>query len=182
MQEVIEKLKNKLKNVKVGEAEQKTTDIGPLVAKRQVRLLQQQVNDAVRKGAKIIFEGKIPSHLQGAFFAPMLMTNVTRNMRVWNEEVFGPVLPIVSFKTDMEAIAMANDTRYGLGGYIFTENKEKFRRISSQLQTGMVSQNTVSYVRACNPFGGYKMSGLGREHGKYGFHELTQVKIISGEK
>lgn len=182
MQEVIDKLVKKIRSKGVGDASDETTDIGPLVAKRQLDLLEQQMQDAIQKGAKIIIGGSKASHLKGAYYKPTLLTNITRDMKVWKEEIFGPVLPIISFQTEAEAIELANDTQFGLGGYIFTENKEKFFQVSSQLKTGMISQNNISYVRACNPFGGYKKSGLGREHGKYGFHELTQVKVISSEK
>ena len=182
MEEVIAKLTKLIENKKVGEAGDHTTDIGPLVAKRQLITLEKQIEDAIEKGAKIITGGNKPSHLAGAYYNPTLLTHITRDMKIWKEEVFGPILPIISFQTEAEAIELANDTQYGLGGYIFTENKEKFLGVSSQLKTGMISQNNISYVRACNPFGGYKKSGLGREHGQYGFHELTQVKVISSEK
>ena len=103
-------------------------------------------------------------------------------MKIWNEEVFGPVLPIVTFKSDEEAIRLANDTKYGLGGYVFTEDKERFKKIALQIQSGMVQMNNTSYVCPPSPFGGTKLSGLGREHGKFGFQELSQVKLISLEK
>ena len=102
-------------------------------------------------------------------------------MRVWQEEVFGPVLPIVSFDTDEKAIRMANDTKYGLGAQLYTNNKEKALEIASQIESGMVSINTASYLNPCSPFGGYKDSGIGREHGKFGFAELTQVTVVAIE-
>ena len=110
------------------------------------------------------------------------MTNITKDMKVWQEEVFGPVLPVITFSTEDEAIELANDTPYGLGAYIFTEDKKLFDRVAAQIDSGMVSLNNVSYVKACNPFGGYKDSGHGREHGKYGFEDLTQVKVVSQPK
>lgn len=103
-------------------------------------------------------------------------------MRIWKEEVFGPVLPIVSFEETEEAIRLANDTKYGLGGYVFTEDKELFGQIASKIRTGMVQHNNVSYLKPSNPFGGYKKSGMGREHGKYGFEDVTQVKVVAREK
>ncbi|KKR71498.1 MAG: Aldehyde Dehydrogenase [Candidatus Roizmanbacteria bacterium GW2011_GWB1_40_7] len=180
--EVVERLKKKLESLRVGNAEDEATDIGPLVAKRQVELLEEQVKDAVDKGAKIVTGGKRPEKLSGAFYEPTLLTNVTTDMRVWQEEVFGPVLPIVSFETDEEAVAMANDTKYGLGSYVYTKDKEKALEIASRIDAGMVSINAASYINACSPFGGYKDSGIGREHGKFGFAELTQVKIVAIEK
>ena len=100
-------------------------------------------------------------------------------MKVWKEEVFGPVLPIVSFKTEEEAIRLANDTKFGLGGYIYTSNKKRAERVSQKIQSGMISINGINYIEPFNPFGGYKESGIGREHGKYGFHELCQIKVVA---
>lgn len=180
--EVVEKLKILLKSKKVGDPEDTATDIGPLIAKRQLILLQEQVQDALDKGAKVVTGSKQPAHLEGAYYEPTLVTNIKTTMRVWQEEIFGPVLPILSFKTDEEAIRLANDTRYGLGSYIFTKDKEKALRIAANIDAGMVSVNNAYYLRPCNPFGGYKESGLGREHGKYGLRELSQIKVISIEK
>lgn len=180
--EVVERLKKKLESVNVGDPLDKATDIGPLVAKRQLELLEEQVKDAIDKGAKVIIGGKRLDNVKGAFYQPTIVTNVIKNMRVWQEEVFGPVLPIVTFKTEDEAILLANDTKYGLGSYIYTKDKKKASKIASQIDVGMVSINTASYIKPCSPFGGYKDSGIGREHGKFGFTELTQVKVVATEK
>lgn len=180
--EVVEKLKALLTSKKVGDPEDKTTDIGPLVAKRQLLLLQEQVKDALDKGAEVVTGGKQPARPEGAYYEPTLLTKIKTTMRVWQEEVFGPVLPILSFKTNDEAIQMANDTKYGLGSYIFTKDKEKALRIAANIDAGMVSVNKAYYLQPCNPFGGYKESGLGREHGKYGLRELSQIKVVSIEK
>ncbi|MFH1290659.1 MAG: aldehyde dehydrogenase family protein [Nanoarchaeota archaeon] len=180
--EVVEKLKKLVESKKVGDAEDESVEIGPLVAKRQLELLQSQVEDAVSKGARIVAGGKTPDNLKGAYYEPTLITNVKKDMRVWKEEVFGPVLPIVMFKTYDEAIKLANDTCYGLGGYVFTEDKNLFQKAASEIQSGMVCLNNASYVKPCNPFGGYKDSGLGREHGKYGFHDLCNIKVVAEEK
>jgi len=181
-EEVVDKLKKIVRVKKVGVAESQNIEIGSLVAKRQLELLQEQVKDAVSKGAKIIAGGKTPEGLKGAFYEPTLIVNINRDMRIWKEEVFGPVLPIIFFKTYDESIELANDTKYGLGSYIFTEDKQKFEKVSLEIKTGMVSHNNVIYLKPCNPFGGNKASGLGREHGKYGFYELCQIKIVSMEK
>lgn len=181
-EEAVEKIKNHLKSKKVGNPEDESTEVGPLVAKRQLELLEAQMKDAVGKGAKVVVGGKRPSNLKGAYYEPTLLTNITPDMRVWQEEIFGPVLPVVSFKSDDEAIKLANDTKYGLGAYIFTKNKERSVKVASQIDTGMVSINNASYLQPCSPFGGYKESGIGREHGKFGFAELTQVKVVAIEK
>lgn len=180
--EVVEKLKSLLGNKKVGNPLDESTDIGPLVATRQLDLLEAQIKDAVDKGAKVVIGGKKKEGLNGAFYEPTLLINVTPEMRVWREEVFGPVLPIVTFNSEAKAIEMANDTDYGLGAYIFTADNEKAMRVAKEIDTGMASINGANYVNPFNPFGGNKSSGLGREHGKFGFAELTKIKVISSNK
>lgn len=167
---------------KVGDAQDPKTDIGPLVAKRQLELLEEQVADAVAKGASILTGGNRLEGLLGAYYEPTLIENVTPDMRIWQEEVFGPVLPIITFKTVDEAIELANNTTYGLGAYVFTKDRQRFLDIAKQLESGMVSQNNLSYVNSCNFFGGYKMSGGGREHARFGFEEVTQTKVIASDK
>ncbi len=179
--EVVEKLKGKVEQKKVGNPEENDTDIGPLVSEKQLKTLQFQVKDAVSKGAKIITGGK-RLKLKGLYYAPTLLTNIKPNMKVWQEEVFGPVLPVVPFSSENEAVKLANDTKYGLGAYIFTTNKEKALRIAKQIKTGMVAINNANYVMPFNPFGGYKKSGIGREHGKHGLRELCRIKVFSLEK
>lgn len=177
--QVIQKLKDLLSGKKIGDPEKKSTYIGPLVAKRQLELLEGQVKDAMDKGAKLVIGGKRPKGFNGTYYEPTILININKKMKVWQEEVFGPVLPIVSFKTEKQAIALANDTKYGLGAYIFTENKEKALRVASQVDAGTIGINNASYLQPCSPFGGYKDSGIGREHGKFGFAELTQIKVVA---
>ncbi|MBI4121167.1 MAG: aldehyde dehydrogenase [Parcubacteria group bacterium] len=181
--EVVEKVAATFSAKKIGDAEDTETEVGPLVAKRQLELLISQVEDAKIKGATVITGGtSLEERLGGAFFEPTVLTNVTNDMRVWTEEVFGPILPIVKFKTEQEAIQLANQTAYGLGSYVYTKDKERAERVSKAMQAGMVSVNGTNYIMPFNPFGGYKNSGFGREHGKYGFHEVTQVKIVAKNK
>ena len=132
--------------------------------------------------AKIICGGQRPAGLNGAYYEPTILTHVTPDMRIWREEVFGPVLPIVSFKTEAEGIAKANDTIYGLSSNIFTEDQDVARRAITALQAGTVRVNGVNAGRPCNSFGGYKRSGLGRENGVYGFHDMTQKKMVARNK
>jgi len=160
----------------VGDSLDENTEMSSLVAKRQLDLLQEQVKDALDKGAKMVVGG--PSDLSGAYYKPTILVNVTKDMRVWKEEVFGPVLSVVSFKTEEEAVSLGNDTPYGLGSRVFTSDLEKARRVASKLEAGTVEINSSSRWMMCNPFGGCKQSGMGREHGVIGFRELTQVKVI----
>jgi succinate-semialdehyde dehydrogenase/glutarate-semialdehyde dehydrogenase len=182
LDEVLEALKKVNASKKVGDALEETTDIGPLVAKRQVDLLKGQLQDALDKGAKVVFGGKEPAGLQGAYFEPTLLTDISFDMRVWKEEVFGPVLPIVTFKTEDEAVKLANDTIYGLGAFVFTTDTERYMRVAKELQTGIVAHNNALYFSTITPFGGYKASGNSRSLGVEGFHEVTQIKVISEEK
>ena len=181
-QSVLGKLSEKVKNTKIGDALDEKTEIGPLVSKKQLNTLLEQVKDAVDKGAKVIIGGQKPKNLDGFFYEPTILVNINKNMRVWNEEVFGPVLPVMTFKTEEDAIRLANDTEYGLGSYIFTEDNEKALRVAEKLETGMVSTNNAMYLQPTSPFGGYKSSGIGREHGKFGFNDLTQIKVVAEEK
>jgi NAD-dependent aldehyde dehydrogenases len=179
---VVDKLKNVIENQVIGEAIMEETTVGPLVNERQLNTLIDQFRDAIDKGANVICGGQMPNNLNGSYFEPTILTNIDKDMKVWKEEVFGPILPVISFNTIEEAILLANDTIYGLGGYIFTTDKEKFTKVSREIKTGMVSCNNCIYVIPNDPFGGVKKSGLGRNHGKYGFQELCNIKIIAFEK
>ncbi|MFH1089753.1 MAG: aldehyde dehydrogenase family protein [Candidatus Uhrbacteria bacterium] len=180
--EVVSELKKLIATKKIGNPFHQDTDIGSLAAERQLFLLQEQIKDALKKGAQIIIGGKTPKNLKGAFFEPTILTNITKNMRVWKEEVFGPVLPVIKFKTEEEAIELANDTIYGLGSRIISKDTERAQRVASQIEAGTVEINQSSRWLSCNPFGGYKKSGMGREHGSVGFKELSQLKVISMDK
>ena len=180
--EVLNALKKYAANTKVGNQLEEDTKLGPLVAKRQLDKLKDQVADALDKGAKVLVGGKQPEGLQGAYYEVTVLTDVNDSMRVWNEEVFGPVLPVVTFETEEEAVTLANDTEYGLGAYVFTEDKERYLRVAKQIQAGNIAHNTAWYFNPKTPFGGYKKSGNGRSQGTVGFHEVSQIKVISEEK
>ncbi len=182
LDEVLAELKKVNDKHKVGDALDETTNLGPLVAERQLNLLQAQMQDAIDKGAQIVFGGKQPDGLTGAYYEPTVLTNITFDMRVWREEIFGPVLPVVTFKTEEESIRLANDTIYGLGAYVYTTDKERYFRVARQLQSGIVAHNNALYFSPVTPFGGYKASGNSRSLGIEGFHEMTQIKIVSEEK
>ncbi len=180
--DVVFALKKLVETKKVGDPSMSNTDIGSLVAKRQLDLLAAQMKDAVKKGAKIVTGGRAPKHLKGAFYAPTILVNIRKDMRVWKEEVFGPVLPVIKFKTEQEAIELANGTIYGLGSRIISKNIERAKSAAAKIEAGTVEINSASRWLSCNPFGGYKSSGMGREHGVAGFRELCQIKVISMSK
>jgi acyl-CoA reductase-like NAD-dependent aldehyde dehydrogenase len=177
--EIVEKLRKRVEKAVVGNPEDKKTDLGSLVAKRQLETLESQVRDAVKKGAKIVTGGSSPRGFKGAYYLPTLLVNVKRNMMVWKEEVFGPVLPIISFKAEREAVELANDTKYGLGAVVFSRDKKRALKVASKIEAGCIDINTGDHWLPCNPFGGYKESGMGREHGSHGFRELCQIKVVA---
>lgn len=176
----VRKLVERVKKAKVGNPFDKV-DFGPIVSKKQLVLLEAQVKDAIDKGAKVEVGGSRPKNKslrKGNYYFPTVLTNVNFNMRVLTEEVFGPVLPVVPFSSVEEAIEMANKTAYGLTAQVYTQDLKLGRRIADQLEAGTVSINSSDYFSPACPFGGYKKSGIGREGGKYGFHELTQIKYV----
>ncbi|SRR5579883_72498 len=177
--EVVDKLVQQVKKIKIGDPEQADTELGPLAAVRQVRLLESQVNDAIKQGARAMTGAARLEGLSGAYYLPTLLVNVKRNMRVWTEEVFGPVLPIVSFDTEEEAIALANDTAYGLGAIIHSANAARAQRVAAQIDATCIDINEGNHWLPCNPFGGQKLSGMGCEHGRLGFQELCRFKVIA---
>jgi len=182
VEEVCDKLVNLLSMKKVGDPLLKNTDLGPLVSKKAVQKIEMQVQDATLKGAKIICAKNSSNLKDGNYYKPILLRNITRDMKVWKEEVFGPVLPIITFQTMKEAIELANDTPYGLGGYIYTNDSQKFEMIARELNTGMVAWNQLYYLRPENPFGGIKKSGLGRVNSNYGFINLCNIKVITYQR
>ncbi len=180
--EVVEKLSTYTQNITIGDSSDKNTELGPLIAERQVEKLEIQLKDAIDNGAKVICGGKRPEGLKGAYFEPTLLTNITKDMLVWDDEVFGPVLPIISFKTYEEAIELANDTIYGLSGYVFTNDKDLAAKATKDIKAGLVTTHGTNGHRPQNPFGGYKKSGIGRTHGISGFHGCTQIKTVARRK
>jgi succinate-semialdehyde dehydrogenase/glutarate-semialdehyde dehydrogenase len=182
VEEVTDRLKALVQTKKIGPAEDPATDIGPLAAERQLISLEEQVADALAKGAKVIMGAQRPKHVRGAYYEPTILTHITQDMKVWKEEVFGPVLPIVSFDSLDQAIALANDTIYGLGAYVYSRDNDQALHIARAIKTGNVSINNASYVIPENPFGGVKDSGLGREHGRDGLRELCSVKTVAMKK
>ena len=150
---------------------------GPLIDGKAVEKVEQHVKDAVTKGAKVATGGKRHA-LGGRFFQPTVLTGVTSSMLVAKEETFGPVAPLFRFKTEDEAIALANDTPFGLAGYFYGRDIGLVWRVAEALETGMVGVNTGIISTEVAPFGGVKESGLGREGSKYGIEEFLELKYL----
>jgi succinate-semialdehyde dehydrogenase/glutarate-semialdehyde dehydrogenase len=177
--EVVQKLADHIAKIKIGDPLNSETELGPLSAFRQRDLLETQIVDAIEKGAHVIIGGKCVEGLSGAYYQPTLLTEIKTDMRVWKEEVFGPVLPIISFESEEEALQLANDTPFGLGAVIYSTDLIRARRLASQIEAGTININDGNHWLPCNPFGGHKASGMGCEHGPHGFQQLCQIKVIA---
>jgi len=181
-EKLISELKKIIEKQKIGNPLDPETNLGSLIAERQIKLLDVQLKDALDKGAEIVAQTQLSKGLKGAFFPPTLLKNITPDMKVWNEEVFGPILPVMTFNTEKEAIRLANDTVYGLGARIMSKDINRAKRVASKIDVGTISLNYESRFLACDPFGGYKNSGIGRERGIHGLQELCQIKVIQTSK
>ena len=170
-----EKLAVAVKNLKVGDGVEAGVTTGPLINKAAVAKVQEHIADAVSKGAKVVVGGKA---LGGNFFEPTLLRDVTTDMAVSREETFGPVAPLFKFKTEEEAIAMANDTEFGLACYFYTRDIGRVWRVGEALDYGMVGINEGIISTAEAPFGGMKQSGIGREGSHHGVEEYLEMKYM----
>jgi succinate-semialdehyde dehydrogenase/glutarate-semialdehyde dehydrogenase len=150
---------------------------GPLIDDRAVAKVEEHIGDALAKGARVVVGGKRHS-LGGRFFQPTILADVTPSMMVAREETFGPVAPLFRFKTDEEAIAIANDTEFGLAAYFYGRDIKRVWRVAEALEAGMVGINTGLISTEVAPFGGVKQSGLGREGSKYGIEEFLEIKYL----
>ncbi|MGW8194710.1 MAG: NADP-dependent succinate-semialdehyde dehydrogenase [Desulforhopalus sp.] len=161
----------------VGNGLENDVQQGPLIDMKAVETVEEHVSDALNKGAGILLGGKRHA-LGGSFYEPTVLTNATVNMRIAKEETFGPVAPLFRFKTDEEAVKMANDTEFGLASYFYTQNLARAWKVSEALEYGMVGVNTGLISTTIAPFGGVKESGLGREGSKYGMDDYLEIKYV----
>jgi len=177
--EFLEKFVARAARLKVGNTADPENVIGPLINDRQVDRVKSQLEDAIAKGAKVELGGKI----EGRFVYPTILTGVTPAMLVYQDETFGPVVPVIPFETDEEAISIANDTEYGLSSGIITADEEKALQMARQLETGMCHVNCSSVNDEPNvPFGGTKASGLGRHGGRWSMETFTDTRWITLER
>ena len=171
------KLAEKVKAFKVGAGTEPGVVIGPLIDEQGVQKVEKHVADALSKGAKTLLGGK--RHERGGlFFQPTVLTNVTPDMLVSFEETFGPVAPLIRFKTEEEVIKLANNTEFGLAGYFYSRDVGRIFRVAEAMETGIVGANVGIISTEIAPFGGVKQSGLGREGSKHGLEEYLEVKYI----
>ncbi len=167
--------------VKTGDPTDPKTDMGPVVSELQWNKVQTLIQKGIDEGATLATGGTgRPKELsRGYFVKPTVFTDVNNQMTIAREEIFGPVVSIIPYDSEEEAVRIANDTPYGLSGYVSSGNLERARRIASRLRTGMVHINNAS-LDSMAPFGGYKQSGNGREWGAYGIDEFLEVKSVYG--
>ena len=163
------------KQLKVGNGLEEGVSQGPMIDMKAVEKVEEHIKDAVGKGAKVALGGKRHA-LGGTYFEPTILTGVTSDMVVANDETFGPLAPLFRFKTEEDAIRMANDTEFGLAAYYYTGNLGRAWRVGEALEYGMVGLNTGILSTEVAPFGGMKSSGIGREGSKYGMDEYLEIK------
>jgi acyl-CoA reductase-like NAD-dependent aldehyde dehydrogenase len=175
--EFIEKFTQKTEKLKVGDPSSDDTDIGPLVNAKALKTIDSQVNDSIKEGAEVFIGGEQMGS-KGYFYKPTILGHTTPNMRIVNEEVFGPVAPILIAENEKEAIKLANDSEFGLGASIWTTDLENAEVLSNIIKSGIVSVNNVVVSDPRVPFGGIKKSGFGRELSRYGMLEFVNIKSI----
>jgi succinate-semialdehyde dehydrogenase/glutarate-semialdehyde dehydrogenase len=172
-----QRLATAVAKLKVGDGLKGATDQGPLIDMAAVSKVEEHVADALAKGGKILTGGKRHA-LGGQFYEPTVITGANKSMLLAREETFGPVAPLFKFSTESEAIAMANDTEFGLASYIYTRDLARSWRVSEALEYGIVGLNTGLISTEVAPFGGIKESGFGREGSKYGILDYTEIKYV----
>ncbi len=178
--EFIERVVAETKALKQNVGTLDDTDVGAMSSERQLRIVDDHVQDALRRGAKIPVGGRRAEDFAGTFYEPTVLTAVDHTMEIMREETFGPVLPIMTFKTDVEAVALANDSIYGLTASVWTKDIARGKRLAEQLEAGTVMVNEVVYTHALaqTPWGGVKQSGFGRTHGRLGLLELVSAQHV----
>jgi len=173
----------KTKKLRVGHGIDRDIDVGPMIHERQLRIVEAHVEDAVARGARVLAGGSRLLELGKNFYTPTVLADVAHEMRIMREETFGPVLPVMAFDNDDEAVRLANDSEYGLAASVWTRNGERGERLARRIQAGTVMVNDVVSCFGISeaPHAGVKSSGVGRAHGRFGLEEMVRVKYVDSD-
>jgi acyl-CoA reductase-like NAD-dependent aldehyde dehydrogenase len=176
--EFVDALGEAMRAIRVGDPYNPESQMGPLAMQRQRSRVQEYIESGRSEGAQLVAGGRAPAHLQrGYYVEPTLFARVTCEMRIAREEIFGPVMSVLPYDTEEQALRIANDSTFGLYGAVFTHDSKSAYRIARGIRAGTISQNVFRFDSAL-PFGGFKQSGLGREGGKEGLASCTELKAI----
>ena len=181
LDEFLAELTKRTEGIRVGPALDPASDEGPIVSETQLETVERYVGIGRDEGADVLTGGEravVEGHEGGFYYRPTILGNVKSGMRVAQEEIFGPVLVVIPFEEEADAVAMANDSIYGLAGGVWSSDNGRAVKVAEQIRTGTVWINDYHMINPRYPFGGYKQSGIGREHGEMGFNEYRQVKHI----
>lgn len=171
-------LSAKVAELRVGPASDATSQIGPMINLRAIEKIAQHVDDAVANGARVLTGGKALTELGPRYYAPTVLADATSDMLLFNEETFGPVVPLFPFDTEQQAVQAANDTPFGLASYFYSQDMRRIDRVSRALEAGIVGINEGALASEAAPFGGVKESGYGREGSKYGLDDYLSIKYL----
>lgn len=178
--EFLELCRQKIGKLRVGEGVASEVEMGPLIHERQLRTVEDHVNDAVARGARLLAGGRRMTELGPNFYAPTLLADVSHDMRIMQEETFGPTLPVAPFDTDDDAVRLANDSQFGLAASVWTANSKRGEALAARIRAGTVMVNDAisAFGIAEAPHGGFEQSGIGRAHGELGLAEMVLVKYV----
>jgi acyl-CoA reductase-like NAD-dependent aldehyde dehydrogenase len=175
---LLEKIVERTRTIKLGDPMAEDTEMGPVSNQPQLDKVLEYLDVALKDGARVACGGQLDPRLGGLFVQPTVLSGVTNDMRIAQEEVFGPILSVIKFKDEEDAIRIANDTRFGLAAAVWTQNVHRAHRVAHQLRAGTVWINAYRVVSYATPFGGYKESGIGRENGVDAIREYTETKSV----
>jgi succinate-semialdehyde dehydrogenase/glutarate-semialdehyde dehydrogenase len=172
------------RELRVGNGMDPETDVGPLIHQRQLLNVEAQVEDARVQGARVLVGGKRLPEIGENFYSPTVLADVTHEMRIMREETFGPVLPVMPFDSDDEAVRFANDSEYGLAASVWTRDRTRGEALARRIQAGTVMVNDVVSCFGISeaPHGGVKASGIGRSHGRFGLEEMVRIKYLDSDR